>query len=100
MSIGWDISCTTQRRNEREATTMALTERIKQQGRRTGVIALVLAVTGTMLWGASQAHASTIFTPAADSFTDAGQPNGNFGAISAMGGAHSAGRSTSVTSIP
>jgi parallel beta-helix repeat protein len=84
MSISGDVSSGIQRRNEGEAATMAPTESIKQQGRRTGVIALVLAVTGTMLWGASQAQASTIFTPAADSFIDAGQPNGNFGSATYM----------------
>lgn len=83
MSIGSDVRSGIQRRTEREATTMAPAERIKQYWRRTGVIALVLAVTGTML-GASQAQASTIFTPAADSFTDAGQPNGNFGSSTYM----------------
>jgi parallel beta-helix repeat protein len=84
MIVRGDVNSGIERRHEREVVTMASTGRIRQQGLRTNAIVLALAVTATMLWGASPAHASTIFTPVADSFTDAGQPNGNFGSATYM----------------
>jgi parallel beta-helix repeat protein len=39
-----------------------------------------MTLLATLLWiGQAPASASTTFTPVADSFTDAGQPNGNYG---------------------
>ena len=50
MKMSSDINRRIQRK-EREAATMVSTERIRQRGRRTGVIAPVLAVTGTCVGG-------------------------------------------------